>query len=196
MITRISCFRSTFYFFMKEFWFVNKEPKCLKVFTFSYKLLPTVICSFVIMPRWHPISMYLVFLCLLLNQYPYKHWVYFLKFSKHFSHCGSMHSIWWHIMVLAAPELNSQQLTQHVILTLEGLQGPVQGLSTVRLQDDQFALTHTDERAAVHFTELVYFLTVQSVGRSNTHHPVYGVHRGPEVHPLVLPFRSRASVWN
>ena len=33
IITWISCFKSTFIFSWIEFWFVNKEPKYLKVFT-------------------------------------------------------------------------------------------------------------------------------------------------------------------
>ena len=35
-----------------EFWFVNKEPKYLMLFTFSFEVLPTLICSFAIMPQY------------------------------------------------------------------------------------------------------------------------------------------------
>ena len=39
----------------------HKKPKYLKVFTFSYELLSTMICSFDIMFWWRLISVYLVF---------------------------------------------------------------------------------------------------------------------------------------
>ena len=62
-ITLTSCFKSIFYFHMNRF----NEPKYLKVFTFSYKLLLTMICSFAIMARWHPTSIYLVFNDIIIN---------------------------------------------------------------------------------------------------------------------------------
>ena len=51
IITWIFCFESTFYFLLNRILIFNKEPKYL---IFSYQLLPAVICTFVIMPRWRP----------------------------------------------------------------------------------------------------------------------------------------------
>ena len=57
IITWNSYFNSTFH----SIWFVTKEAKYLKDFTFLKKLLPIPICSLAIITQWHPIFMYLVF---------------------------------------------------------------------------------------------------------------------------------------
>ena len=52
IITWFSCFKSTLYFILNGFFlFFPKEPKYLKMFTFSYELLPMLIYSFAIMSR-------------------------------------------------------------------------------------------------------------------------------------------------
>ena len=77
-----------------EFWFVSKEPKYLKVFTFSWELLPILICAFAIMPRWRLFPCTSFSLCLLLNQCFY--WTgqlnFVLKLKYKGCHYGKIYS--------------------------------------------------------------------------------------------------------
>ena len=63
-----------------SFMFVNIYIYISSFSLINSKKLPTMNCSFVILFRWRPTSMYSVFLCLLLSEYQYK----FLITNLHF----------------------------------------------------------------------------------------------------------------